>query len=398
MKKINRRSFLAFTSTVPIGFTLGAYASLARDKNQINPAELVDPWLEINTKNIAWNVKQVRKRISNRPIIAVIKCNGYGHGLVQMAKTLEAEGIQRFAVVKVYEAVALRDSGITGMILNFGPFSRKEAEQVVRYDITQSVYSETVTLLADAARRLNKRAQVHIKVDTGLGRVGVPYARALAYIEKVAAMPDIAIKGIFTTLIEEKDFDAIQVERLTRICEQAKKKGITVGVRHAASSLAVANSPGTFLDLVRPGNCLYGLEPLPNLELRQALSLKTRIIYIKNMRPGDTIGYHGKYKVKKNMLLATLPLGYENGYPFRSVDRAEVLIRGRRFPLIAYMSANNVFVDITGTKDIKIGEEVVLFGSQQGSSISLSEVAQWGESSVYKVAILMNPMMPRIYI
>jgi len=235
-------------------------------------------------------------------------------------------------------------------------------------------------------------------VDTGLGRVGVPYYQALPFIEKVASMPDIAIEGIFTTFTEDIEFDKIQLERFLQVCDTAKKKGISMGQRHAASSGAVANFPPAFLDMIRPGNCLYGIEELPNLDLKPVMSLKTRVIYAKKMHPGDTVSYHRRYKIEKDTLMATLPLGYSDGYPPQAVNKAEVLIHGRRWPLVAYMSANHVTVDITGSKGIKIGDEVVLFGTQEDNETSIGEVAEWGDSSVYKVAIGMNPLLPRIYL
>ena len=399
MTTVNRREFLTLVGAAPMGMALSKNI-VNTDKmiSQKTSQDFFDPWLEINTKNLAWNVSQVRNRIGELPIMAVIKCNGYGHGLVAIAHALTKLHIKHFAVVKVPEAVALRESGIKGMILNFGAFSRSEAEEIVKHDISQSVFSGTVDMLAQAARKLKKKALVHIKVDSGLGRVGVPYKKAPAFIEKIASMPEIAIKGIFTTLTEEQDYDKVQIERLQRICAEAQAKGISLGLRHAASSLAVANYPGSFLDMVRPGNCLFGLENLPNLDPRPVMSMKTRVLYVKKMQPGETVAYHRSYKIEKETLMATLPLGYSDGYPHRSVDKAEVLIKGKRWPMVAYMSANHVFVNITGSEGIKIGDEVVLYGSQEDEKITLGEVAEWGDTSVYKVVINMNPLLPRIYL
>ena len=395
--ELNRREFLSMAGAAPLG--LAAHKYLGKISPLNDPIDMYyDPWLEINTQNFEWNVRQVRKRVENRPIMAVIKCNGYGHGLVGTAKALGKNGIDKFAVVKVQEAVDLRKNDIRGMILNFGPFSSQEAEVLVDHDISQSVFSHAVDDLAAAARRLGKQALVHIKVDTGLGRVGVPHDEAFYFIEKVGAMPDIKIEGIFTTLTEEPEYDKIQVERLVALSQEAEKKGVHVGLKHAASSLAVAKSPGTFLDMVRPGNCLYGIESLPNLDLKPVMSLKTRIILVKQMQPGQTVAYHRRYKIEKDTLLVTLPLGYADGYPFTAVNKAEVLIQGRRWPMVAYMSANHVFVDVSGNGTIKIGDEVVLFGAQKGNEITIAEVAEWGGSSVYKVPILMNPLMPRIFL
>ncbi len=379
-----------------LGLGLEHMANLKQDKTLALDSQF-DPWLEIDRKLVKENVSQVQKRVGSRPIMAVIKCNAYGHGLVEFSRALSDCGVRHFAVVKVREALDLRKSGNRDMVLNFGAFSASEAELLVKWGISQSVFSDTIDWLAAASRRLQKKARVHIKVDTGLGRVGVPYSQAIPFIEKVASMPEITIEGIFTTLTEEPDFDIRQIERLKQILPQAKKKGISLGITHAASSLAIAHDPHTFLDMVRPGNCLYGLEPLPNMELKQCLSLKTRVLYTKSLKPGDTIAYHQAFKINKNTLLATLPLGYSDGYPTQGVGKAQVLIQGRRWPMVAYMSANHVFVDITGSQGIQIGDEVVLIGKQQEQEISISEVARWTGSSVYRIPIGMNPQLPRLF-
>lgn len=391
--KVPRREFLKIAAATPLVYPLSTN-SLPNYTNITD--EHFDPWLELNIKNLAWNVSQVRKRIENRPIMAVVKCNGYGHGVVEIAKAFEEQQINHFAVVKVPEAVVLRENNLKGTILNFGPFSKYEAEQIVKYDITQSIFSETVEILAAAARKMNRHARVHIKVDSGLARVGVPHDEALPFIKKVAAMPFIAIDGIFTTFTQDPEFDKIQLERFKEVCYAAQKEGISVGLKHAASTTAVANFPPAFLDMVRPGNCLYGLEPLPNLDVKPVMSLKTRILYIKSMRAGETVSYNRQYKVEKDMLLATLPVGYSDGYPYRAVNKGDVIINGKRWPLVAYMSANHVTVDISGSQGIKIGDEVTMFGSQQDESISIGELAKLGDSSVYKVVIGMDPLLPRI--
>ena len=360
---------------------------------------LVDPWLEINSHHLAWNLAQVRARVGERPIMAVLKGNAYGHGTVGVAQALARQGVDQFAVVKVGEALALRAAGLSGPILNFGPFSAAEAAQLVAHEIDQSVFVlESVERLGQAAEALSKPARVQIKVDTGLSRVGVPYDQALPFIEDVAARPGLEIKGIFTTLTEEDDFDPIQLARLQQVCRAAEAKGIALGLKHAASSSAVATLPAAGLDLVRPGNCLYGFEPLPPLQLKPVMALKCRVIQTKTLWPGDTIAYHRRGRVEQETRLATLPLGYADGYPPQAVDQAQVLIRGRRWPLVVYMSANHATVDISGGDDIEVGDEVVLFGGQGDQTITLSEVAAWAGSSVYQVATAMSPFLPRIYL
>jgi len=395
MTKMNRRKFLTLASAVPLGFNFFKH-SPSDIVSKDYPDEHFDPWIEIDTKNLAWNVSQIRKAVDNRPIMAVVKANAYGHGAVEAAKSLEKQNIKHFAVAKVQEAVSLRDNGIKSTILNFGPFTQKEAEQVVQLGISQSVYSETVELLAKAARKYGKQARVHIKVDSGLGRVGVPYYEAMIFIEKVASMPDIVIEGIFTTFTEKREFDKVQLERLLQVCDEAKKKGISVGVRHAASSASIPDFPESFLDMVRPGNKILGMSSSRSMEIKPVMSLKTRVVYVKKIRPGDSVGYGRSFITDKETLVGTIPIGHTDGYPPRARKNAQVLIHGWRWPLIASISANNMTVDITGSEGIKIGVEVVLIGSQNGEEIKLGEVGRWSESGSYNVAGRMNPLLPRV--
>ncbi|UCC81828.1 MAG: alanine racemase [Gemmatimonadota bacterium] len=397
MREVSRRGFVTLASAAPLALAVPDQLRSAIAEPAA-ASESFDPWVEINLANLAWNLSEIRRRVDDRPVMAVIKANAYGHGVVGIARFLEGQNVRHFAVGKVMEAVALRENGIRGTVLNFGPFSQEEADQLVRLDVSQSVYSQAVETLARSARSQGRRAKVHIKVDTGLGRVGVPYYEAPSYIERVASMPEIAIEGIFTTLTEEPDFDPIQLDRLTQVCDAAEDKGISVGVRHAASSLAISNFPDAFLDMVRPGNAIYGLEPLANLDLKPVMSVKTRVIYVKRLRPGDSVSYHRLFTAERETLVATLPLGYSDGCPPRGVEEAEVLIRGRRWPLIAAVTANHSTVDVTGAEEISIGDEVVLFGRQGGEELSIGEVAARATSSVYKVAIGMNPSLPRVHI
>ena len=299
-------------------------------------------------------------------------------------------------MVKVQEAAALRESGIKGQILNFGAFSAEDAHQLVAMRITQSVFSDAVEFLAAAAVAADKPARVQIKVDTGMSRVGVPYESAAGFIERTNDLAGVQIEGVFTTLTEEPDFDLQQIERLRSVCAQAIEGGISIGTMHAVSSSGIAQRPGTYLDLVRPGNALYGLEELPGLDLRPTPSFKTRVALVKQLQPGDTIGYHRVHTVDSDMRLATLPIGYADGYPPRAVDKAEVLIRGSRWPVIGYISANHSLVDVTGS-DIKEGDEAVLFGTQSDATISLGELAAWSDMSVYQLATGLSPMLPRVF-
>jgi len=397
MVKLSRRKFLVSAGAIPVGVSLLNSCNVFEEPDS-DFEYIYDPWIEIDLNAISHNLKEIKRITNNRPVMAVIKGNAYGHGLINIAKYLKKQKINHFAVGKVSEAIDLRKNGINSMILNFGPYSYEEAEILVREKISQSVYNSSVDLIARAAYRQKVRARVHIKIDTGLGRVGVQHFKALEYIQKLASMPEIIIEGIFTTLTEEKEFDKIQLKRFNAICDEASSRGIEIGIRHAASSATLSTLPEAFLDMVRPGNCIYGLHPAPKLEMKQAMTLKTRIINIKDLQVGDSVSYHRVFTARKITRLATLPTGYSDGYPFQIKDKANVIIGGQKWPLVADITANHSSVNITGSKDFKIGDEVVLIGNQNGKKISLTEIAEWAGSSEYKVAIGMNPFMKRKYI
>ena len=359
-------------------------------------AEHFAVWIELDMENLAWNVKETRKRIGQRPILAVVKCNAYGHGLLEIGKGLEKNDIRHFAVVKVREALSLRKNNINGMILNLGSFSSREAADLVKHDISQSIFSETVNILAEEARKQNKRARVHIKIDTGLGRVGVPLEEAADFIQKVAAMPEIKIEGVFTVLTGIEKIPG-QIKHFTAICDAAENKGISLGFRHAAASGDVAEAPANaYLDMVRPGNCLYGLTALANMNLKPVLSLKSRVALIKRVPAGTKFGRHHCCKVEKDTLLAYIPVGSADGYPPHPSGKGGGLIKGRRFPLKGFVSSYYIGVDITGADDIETGDEVVLIGKQGDREITIAELAAHTNQSVYQTPVYLNPNIPRL--
>ena len=403
----NRRKFLQLAGEGAAGITLFKGATipfaLRADRSAVEPSKSFDPWLEIDLNYMTWNISQLRKFTREKPIMAVIKGNAYGHGLVGVGRFLEGIGVAYLMVGKFSEAWELREAGVKCPILNIGPFSQEEAEEIVRLGISQSVYSKRVEYLIATARRQGKRARIHLKIDTGLGRVGVPYYRALPLVEEVASTKELLIEGVFTTFSEEEDFDQVQLERFLRFCQEAKDKGISLGLRHAASSAIILSFPQAYLDMLRPGIIIYGNYPSPKasqerkVELKPVLQLKTRVIYVKELRPGDSVSYHREFIAQKREMIATLPIGYSDGYPPQIAGKGEVLIKGRRFPLVSRITANHMTVNLQGRKDIDIGEEVVLIGTQGELEITAEEVADWAGVSVYKLLIGMSPLLPRLY-
>ncbi|MCB2090261.1 MAG: alanine racemase [Alphaproteobacteria bacterium] len=399
-----RRGFLKLASSLSAGVILsGSAATMARAQASgmaEAPPQTVedqfDPWIELNIDNLNHNIAEVRKKIGGRPIMAVIKCNAYGHGLIEIATSMAMEGINHFAVVKMDEAENLRHHKVSGMILNLGPFSARDARTAITHDISQSVFSDAVDILNEEAGKLGRMAKVHIELDTGLGRVGVPYKMADAFVEKVAKLPHIKIEGLMTAMTEDADFNPIQIARLNAVYDNAKAKGIDLGIRHAASSAEVDHDPNAHLDMVRPGSALVGLEPLPNMDIKPVLGVKTRVLYIKDMEPGESIGYHQAYKVTKPMKIVTLPLGYSDGFSLNSVGNANVIIHGKKYPMIAMITANHTIIDVTGSDDINIGDIVTIIGRDGDAEITNTDYSNQTGGHAYHTANCLKPYLTRL--
>jgi alanine racemase len=365
-------------------------------------AQRGDPWLEINTANLVWNLRQIQNRIGDKKLMAVVKANAYGHGLVGVARVLWQAGIRHFLVAKVDEASKMRAAGIRGRILNFGPFSDADAAEIVRLDISQNVYSEQVRALDRAAQRLGRKAHVHIKVDTGLGRVGVHHERAVEFIAMVAGLRSVAVEGVFTTFTEDPDFDAVQLARLKDVCARATQRGHSVGLRHAASSAAILDFPAAVseLDMVRPGIMLYGLYPSTRaekerkLDLKPVMSLKCRVAQVKTLRAGESLGYHRVFTASQPEPVATLAVGYSDGLPRTLAGKGSTLLAGRRCAILA-ISSNATLVRL-GDTPAAAGDEGVLIGTQGSAAISASEVAELTGNSVYGVVMAMSALLPQV--
>jgi alanine racemase len=405
--RLRRRQFLSLAAA---GGVFHAAASSAHAAQQLAETERIllanergDPWIGLNSANLTWNLRQVERR-AGKPVMAVVKANGYGHGLEYAARAFERAGVKHFLTGNLWEAYRLRVGGIRGRILNFGPFMEMDADQLIRQDITQNVFTDQVEQLARAAARLNRKASVQIKVDTGLGRFGVNHEKAAEFLEKVAAMRGIRVEGVFTTLTEDHDFDRVQLARLRAIREAVEKSGRRFGVWHAASSDAVCDLPEACSDwdMVRPGIALYGLYPSERaekekkIELRPALSLMARVTQVKTLAAGESVSYHRAYTATAAERVGTIPAGYSDGVPRALAGKGHVLIDGRRCPIVA-ISANATIVRL-GHADAKAGDQAVFIGTQGKERILLSEVASLTGASVYAVAMGMSPLLSRFLV
>jgi len=404
MTEISRRNFFLISCLYSLPFFSFARKRIKAPLDLQKKSRIPlghDPWIELNLKNMAWNLHQI-KRLVKVPVMAVIKANAYGHGLVEAAFYLEEIGIDYLMVGKLSEALLLRKAGVTSSLLNFGSFYPEEAEEIIQNDVSQSVFNKAALSLSQASLRLGKKAKIHIHVDTGMGRMGVPFHKALPFIESVSSLKGISIKGISTTLTEDDDFDREQLNRFLRLCREAEEKGISLGLKHASSSDGILDLPASHLDMVRPGITLYGYYPSERtqkedrLDLKPVLQLKSRVVAIKTLWPGDTLSYHRKYTAQKEEKIAIIPVGYSDGYPSGVVNKAFVLINGKRLPLIAAITANHSTALLNKNSQVFPGDEVVLLGFQGKEKIAADELARWADISTYKILIGLNSLLPKI--
>ncbi|MEK6757418.1 MAG: alanine racemase [Bacteroidota bacterium] len=389
-----RRAFLKSSVTLP---ALNWGSLVVRMSPQVKSS--FDPWVEVNTTHLLHNVRQISKRVEARPILAVIKNNGYGLGLVNVARALEpVSEISGFAVVKLQEAATLRDAGIQKPILLLGSVDELEVEETVAQGITLMVYTPMGPTLDRVSRALKKVIGVHVCIDTGIGRVGVPYAEAIPLVRDLASRASVRIEGTMMTFTEDPEFDKEQLKRFQWLCGELERQGISLGKKHAASSFGLFQHPGAFLDMVRPGMAIFGVYPEQEfrtsgvMELLPALSLKARVVYVKQLHKGDSAGYNRAYRVERDVWVATLPVGHADGLPRVATKGARVRIGGERYPVVA-VSASHAIAEIGAEQRVRIGDIATVFDWQEGSRPEDFSAACG--SSVYDLTMHLNALLPR---
>jgi alanine racemase len=409
MEHMRRRNFLKALGAGPMA-ALSA-GGPGPHRNRVNPDEASaawtggyrDPRVEVNLAHLRWNLSQIRNRVKV-PVMAVVKANAYGHGLVETSRALEKAGAASLMVGKLQEAVALREAGLRCPILNFGPFDQRDSAEIVRQKISQAVFTDEAAFLDEAAAALGKTASVHFDIDTGMGRTGAAPAQALPLLEKIAALSHLKVDGVCTTLTEDLAFDREQLRRFLEVCASAGAKGISLGLRHVASSAGVFYSSDFTLDMIRPGITLYGYYPNARTKKEDALGLKpvlklsARVSFIKELAPGESYSYLRAFKAESRMRVATIGIGYSDGYPFLFGGKARVLIRGKNYPVLGAVTSNHTMVGLGDDREVRVGDEVTLIDSDRHSSLAADDLAELSGVADYKILIGLNPLLPRTYL
>ncbi|MCM0651075.1 alanine racemase [Clostridium swellfunianum] len=366
-------------------------------------------WAEVDLDRLAHNMREIRKNAVSKDIIAVIKADGYGHGALDIAPTLLENGATRIAVAVLNEAVELRRGGIEEpiMVLGFTPPSL--IDMLIRYDIEQTVYTyDLAKEISQLAKKKNKIAKIHIALDTGMGRIGfIPNEESIEQVYNISKLPNIIIEGLYSHFSsadeEDKAYTNMQLERYKDFYNKLAEKGVKINLRHIANSAAIIDMPQSHFEAVRPGIILYGYYPSQEvqkqkIDLKPVMSLKTNIVHIKDLPAGEYISYGRKFKTSRESVIATLPVGYADGYTRLLFNKAKVIINGNFVPVIGRICMDQCMVDVTDIKDVKVGDEVILMGEQGDLKFTADHIAELLGTINYEVTCMISKRVPRVYI
>jgi alanine racemase len=361
---------------------------------------------EVDLRALEFNYRQIKRRIPEGvKILAVVKADAYGHGAIPVSLRLEKSGVDYLGVAIPEEGVELRKGGVNAPILVLGGVFGSEVAQIFRFRLTPVIFRrDSLKILSREADRRGRKLKVHLKVDTGMGRLGVPLNLWPDFLKEVKRFSRIEVEGIlshFSMMDEEEDFTHGQWRAFQGALATAQELGISSRYLHMASSATLTAFPTYCAGLVRPGIMLYGSYPSPAFQslvpLKPVMTLKTRVHFLKRVPAGTRISYGGTFTAKRESLVATLPIGYADGYSRNLSNQGEVLIRGKRAPVVGKVCMDFIMVDVTDIPRVSVGDEVVLMGRQGRERITTEEIAEKINSVSYDVLCSIGKRVPRIY-
>ena len=372
-----------------------------------DPISLRPSFIEVNLPALGRNLDRIREIAAPAQVMAIVKSNAYGHGLVECSSYLEAQGVQYLGVAYVEEGLALRQAGIKTPILVLGGIVGAQIPLFIENDL--DIVASSVTKLESIeaeSKRIGKRARVQLKIDTGLERIGVHYYSATALLEKAVACKNCDLIGIYTHFISQDDnlgLTKLQLERFNEVCSFFESRSLPMPVRHAAGSGALLTLPEARLDMVRPGCALYGVLPDASLQgivqLEPVMSIRSKVVYFKVVRDGAGVSYDHTWTAQGNTRVVTVPVGYGDGL-FRPLsNNGEVLIRGKRYPIIGLVCMDQFMVDLGPDGVGYNGDEVVIVGSQGDERIAIEEMCgRFDDSNPRVFMVAANMRLPRRFI
>jgi alanine racemase len=366
--------------------------------------------VEVNLQRLSENFHAIRQKVSPAKVMAILKANAYGHGLVEVARHMVSIGADFLGVAFLEEGILLRERGIQAPILVLGGIIGNQVPNFLKNDLTLTASSiEKLQQIEEAAQQIGVTARVHLKIDTGMERIGVHYYNAEGLLEASLKCPHVMVEGIFSHFANADAADLgharLQLERFNEVLRFYEKRSLPTPLRHMANSAAILNLPESYFDLVRPGILLYGVYPSQEVQrtirVRPALTWKSRVVFFKVVLPNHPVGYGSTWQSDHMVRLVTIPVGYGDGYMRAMSNKAQVILRGKRYPQVGRISMDQMTVNIEWDSAYN-DDEVVLIGEAQGENevlaITCEDLAVWAGTIPYEILTNINTRVPRRYV
>jgi alanine racemase len=364
-------------------------------------------YASVNLAALSHNLSRIQERLTTgSSVMAVVKANAYGHGAVEISRALVRQGISRLAVASVKEGMALREAGITADILVLVDLFDEHIPALLTHRLTPVIAAQRLLPeLAKAAEAQHLSFPIHIKVDTGMGRLGLSPGELPSLFDALPSWKSLRLEGLMTHLADSDGDDPghaeQQLETFRLLLDQLRKRGVTVPMAHAANSAAIIRFPRSHFSLVRPGIMLYGYHTLPDSvrcpALKPVLSLRTTVMQMRTIQPGESVSYNRTFVAARKTRIAVLPVGYADGYSRRLSNTGYVLIQGRRAPIVGLVCMDMTMVDVTDISTVQVGDQVTLIGEQGQDAIWADDIADWTGTIPYEVLCAIGPRVPRLY-
>ena len=366
-------------------------------------------WAEIDLDAIKYNIDSIKRRVDTKELIAVVKADAYGHGALDVSKTLVENGATKLAVAVITEAMELRHGNINTPIMILGYTPLEFAADLINYDIEQTIFDlEYAKKLSEIALNLGKKAKIHVALDTGMGRIGfLINDNSLNEILKISSLKGLEVVGIFTHFAtadeSDKNYSNKQYKKFTDFNEKLVSKGVNIPLKHVSNSGAIIDMPNTYLDGVRAGIVLYGYYPSEdvlkqNLDLKKAISIKTQVAHVKILDKNEYVSYGRKFKTERKSIIATLPIGYADGYSRALTGKAKVIINGKFAPVVGTICMDQCMIDVTDIGDVHVGDEVIVLGKDKDLKFDADDMAKAMGTINYEVLCMIKQRIPRVYI
>lgn len=366
-------------------------------------------WAEVDLDCIKNNINEVRNKVRDKEIIAVVKADAYGHGAIDVAPVLLENGADSLAVAVITEALELRESGIDSKIIILGFTPLSFGKEIIENSFEQTVYSlDYAKKLNEIAVEINKIAKVHIKIDTGMGRLGfLPTEDSIKEVYEISKLSNIEIAGIYTHFStadeEDKEYTKYQIEKYKKFIDSLDKLEVYYGIRHLGNSATILDLEEAYYDAVRPGIILYGYYPSDEvnkegINIKPALTLKSKVVHVKKVEKDSYISYGRAYKTEEEKVIATLPIGYADGYTRAFFNKAKVILRGELAPIVGKICMDQCMIDVTHINGVEVLDEVILIGESNGIVYNADNLARAIDTINYEIICMIGKRVPRVYI